>query len=27
MLSISESLIRMRWSRGMTSTVTLVQVD
>ena len=27
MLSISESLIRMRWSRGMTSTVTLVEVD
>lgn len=27
MLSISESLIRMRWSRGMTSTVTLVQVS
>ena len=27
MLSISESLIRMRQARGMTSTVTLVQVD
>jgi len=27
LLCVSESLIRMRWSRGMTSTVTLVQVD
>ena len=27
MLSISESLIRMRWARGMTSTVVLIQVD
>ena len=27
LLRVSESLIRMRWSRGMTSTVTLVEVD
>ena len=27
LLCVSESLIRMRTSRGMTSTVTLVQVD